>query len=84
MREHSINVSRVLTYVYTYVVSPADLVNPRIRLYVTLEVHIDSFSYRTGVEITSQLQTYNWHIWKTIKREQRRSYLLVLTSLNPL
>jgi len=37
------------TLLNTYIVSPADLVHPRIGLDVTFEVHIDSFSYRTGI-----------------------------------
>jgi len=54
-----------LTLLNTYIVSPADLVHPRIGLDVTFEVYIDSFSYRTGIQVTSQFQTHNWHICNT-------------------
>jgi hypothetical protein len=60
--QYTIRTIRKVSTQSTYIVSPADLVHPWIRLDITLEVHIDSFSYRTGIQITSQFQTHNWHI----------------------
>jgi hypothetical protein len=62
--QYTLRTIRKVSTQFTYIMSPADLVHPGIRLDVTLEVYIDSFSYRTGIQITSQFQTHNWHIWK--------------------
>lgn len=47
---------------YTYIMPPADFVDPRIRLNIALEEHIDSLSQSCIQRIRAQLQADNGYI----------------------
>lgn len=52
----------------TYVVSPADFVDPGVRLDVAFKIDINSFPDGGGVQVATKLQHHQWHICTKIHR----------------
>lgn len=45
---------------------PADAVDPGVSFDVALEVDVDAFPDRAGVQVAAQLQDHQWHVWITL------------------